>query len=79
MYGEWPEERIGPQQPCWFTLKKGTRGLAIQICSEMEWESTKSILKIGGDRLSQQPFGEYFLYLINEYECRFYHSGDTKN
>jgi nucleoside phosphorylase len=78
MDGKWPEERILPYQPCWFTLKKGVIELSIQICSEMEWESTKSILKIEDDKLSEQPFGEYFEYPINQHECRFYHSGDTK-
>ena len=34
--------------------------LAIQICSDSEWESAESLLKIERHRLSQQPFGEWF-------------------
>ncbi len=52
--------------------------LAIQICAELEWKCTKSILKIKKTRLRFQPFGEYFEDAIGEHEAVFYESGATK-
>jgi adenosylhomocysteine nucleosidase len=52
--------------------------LGIQICSELEWESAKSILKIKRNVLQRQPFGEYFARSFGQHECICYHSGATK-
>jgi nucleoside phosphorylase len=52
--------------------------LAIQICSELEWSSTKSILRIGRDQLRKQPYGEYFNYRVGQHPSIIYHSGATK-
>src|SRR3989304_2708025 len=52
--------------------------LAIQICAELEWKCTKSILKIGKTRLRSQPFGEYFEGAIGEHVAVFFESGATK-
>jgi nucleoside phosphorylase len=52
--------------------------LAIQICSELEWGATKSILKIAKDKLHRQPFGDYFKKQIGVHECILYESGATK-
>jgi nucleoside phosphorylase len=52
--------------------------LSIQICSELEWRSTKSILKIGRDQLRKQPYGEYFNYRVGQHRSTIYHSGATK-
>ncbi|MFX0199651.1 MAG: 5'-methylthioadenosine/S-adenosylhomocysteine nucleosidase [Candidatus Hodarchaeota archaeon] len=52
--------------------------LVIQICADPEWTSTKQILKIQGDKLHRQPFGEYFEHPIGVYESTFYQSGPTK-
>jgi adenosylhomocysteine nucleosidase len=52
--------------------------LAIQICSELEWKSTKAILKIDRGKLQSQPFGEYFNYRVNQHRSIIYHSGATK-
>ncbi len=52
--------------------------LAIQICSELEWGTTKSILKITKDKLLRQPFGDYLEKQIGIHECIFYESGATK-
>lgn len=52
--------------------------LAIQICSEIEWRSTKSILKIGRGQLRKQPYGEYFNYRVGQHRSIIYHSGATK-
>lgn len=52
--------------------------LVIQICSELEWGTTKSILKITKDKLHHQPFGDYFEYQIGIHECILYESGATK-
>jgi len=52
--------------------------LSIQICSELEWGSTKSILKIGRDQLRKQPSGEYFNYRVGQHRSTIYHSGATK-
>ena len=52
--------------------------LVIQICADREWTSTKKILKIKGDKLRRQPFGEYFEYPMGVYESTFYQSGPTK-
>jgi len=52
--------------------------LGIQICSELEWESAKSILKIKKNVLQRQPFGEYFSCSFGQHECICYHSGATK-
>lgn len=52
--------------------------LAIQICSELEWGTTKSILKITKDKLHHQPFGDYFEHQIGRQEGIFYQSGATK-
>ena len=52
--------------------------LAIQICSEFEWGTTKSILKITKGKLYHQPFGDYFEKQIGIHECILYESGATK-
>jgi len=52
--------------------------LAIQICSELEWGTTKSILKITKDKLHRQPFGDYFEKQIGIHKCILYESGATK-
>jgi len=52
--------------------------LALQICSELEWESTKNIFEIGNEKLKQQPFGEWFEHVVGKHRCIFYQSGDTK-
>jgi adenosylhomocysteine nucleosidase len=52
--------------------------LAIQICSELEWESIKSILHIKRNDLKLHPFGEYFVHMFGQRECICYHSGATK-
>ena len=52
--------------------------LGIQICSELEWESAKSMLKIKRNDLQRQPFGEYFARSFGQHECICYHSGVTK-
>lgn len=52
--------------------------LAIQICSELEWSSTKSIFKIGRGQLHKQRYGEYFNHRVREHQSIFYHSGATK-
>ena len=52
--------------------------LAIQICSELEWESIKSILHIKRNDLKLQPFGEYFVHLFGQRKCICYQSGATK-
>ncbi len=52
--------------------------LAIQICSEHEWETTRSILQVAKDKLRNQPFGDYFKDQIGRAEGIFYHSGATK-
>jgi nucleoside phosphorylase len=52
--------------------------LSIQICSELEWESTKSILKIGPDQLRNYPCGKYFNYRVGKHGSIIYHSGATK-
>jgi nucleoside phosphorylase len=51
---------------------------AIQICSELEWESTKAILKIGGGKLQNQPFGDYFNYRVGKHRSIIYQGGATK-
>jgi adenosylhomocysteine nucleosidase len=52
--------------------------LGIQICSELEWESAKSILKIKRNVSQRQPFGKYFAHSFGQHECICYHSGATK-
>lgn len=52
--------------------------LVIQICAELEWESTKNILKATRDRLRRQPFGEYFQHTVGKQETLIYESGATK-
>ena len=52
--------------------------LGIQICSELEWSSTKSILKIGAGQLRKQPYGEYFNHRFGKHRSIIYHSGATK-
>ena len=52
--------------------------LGIQICSELEWESAKSILKIKRNDLQHYPFGEYFVRSLGQHECICFHSGATK-
>jgi len=52
--------------------------LAIQICSELEWISTKSILRLGRDQLRKYPYGEHFNYRVGKCQSIFYHSGATK-
>jgi len=52
--------------------------LAIQICSDSEWESTKSLLNMERHRLSQQPFGEWFSYPMRRQERIFFQSGASK-
>ncbi|OGP91825.1 MAG: hypothetical protein A2157_03290 [Deltaproteobacteria bacterium RBG_16_47_11] len=52
--------------------------LAIQICSELEWRSTKSILEIKRDKLHRQPFEGYFKYQIGRQAGILYQSGTTK-
>jgi len=52
--------------------------LAIQICSELEWSSTKSILKIGRGQLRKQPYGKYFNHRFGQHQSIIYHSGATK-
>jgi nucleoside phosphorylase len=52
--------------------------LAIQICSELEWGTTKSLLKISKDKLHRQPFGDYFGKQIGLHKCILYESGATK-
>lgn len=52
--------------------------LAIQICSEFEWGTTKSILKITKGKLHRQPFGDYFGHQIGRQDGIFYQSGATK-
>ena len=52
--------------------------LGIQICSELEWECAKSILKIKRNDAQRQPFGEYFARSFGRHECICYHSGATK-
>jgi adenosylhomocysteine nucleosidase len=52
--------------------------LAIQICSELEWETTKSILKITKGKLHHQPFGGYFEHQIGRQQGIYYQSGATK-
>ena len=59
-------------------FEKGDMKLAIQICSELEWQSARSILKIGRDRLLRQPYGEYFNYRVGRHRSIIYHSGATK-
>ncbi len=49
--------------------------LAIQICSEREWRSTKSILKIGRNQLQKQPYGKYFNYRVGDHRSIIYWSG----
>jgi len=52
--------------------------LGVQVCSDLEWQSTKRILGIGIDKLQRQPFGECFEHRIGKEKCTFYQSGDTK-
>jgi adenosylhomocysteine nucleosidase len=52
--------------------------LAIQICSEVEWRRTKSILKISRDQLRKQLYGEYFYFRVGQHRSIIYHSGATK-
>jgi nucleoside phosphorylase len=52
--------------------------LAIQICSELEWGTSKSILKITRGKLHRQPFGDYFEHDFGIHECILYESGATK-
>jgi nucleoside phosphorylase len=52
--------------------------LAIQICSELEWKSTKAILKIGRDQLRKQTYGEYLNYRVGKHRSIIYQSGATK-
>jgi len=52
--------------------------LAIQICSELEWVITKSILKIGREQLRKHHYGEYFNYRVGLYQTIIYHSGASK-
>lgn len=52
--------------------------LAIQICSEIEWGTTKSILKISKEKMHRQPFGDYFEKRIRINKCILYESGATK-
>lgn len=52
--------------------------LAVQICSELEWIYTKSILKIKKTELMHQPFGEYFRHPIGKHQSVFFDSGATK-
>ncbi len=52
--------------------------LAIQICAELEWKCTKSVLKIKKDRLFSQPFGEYFKHPMGRNVAVFFESGATK-
>jgi adenosylhomocysteine nucleosidase len=52
--------------------------LAIQIRSELEWETAKSIFKITNVRLYRQPFGDNFEKQIGIHQCILYESGATK-
>jgi len=52
--------------------------LAIQICSEIEWRSTKPILKIGRGQFRKQPYGEYFSLQLAQHQSIIYYSGATK-
>ena len=52
--------------------------LVIQICSDSEWKSTKSILKRKGHPLFRQPFGEWFSYPTCRQEWIFFQSGAGK-
>lgn len=52
--------------------------LAIQICSELEWKSTRSILKIGRGQLLGQPYGESFNCKLGQHQSIIYQSGATK-
>jgi adenosylhomocysteine nucleosidase len=52
--------------------------LAIQICSEHEWKSIKSILKVDRGQLRKQPYGDYFNHRVGRHPSLVYHSGATK-
>ena len=52
--------------------------LGVQVCSELEWRSTKRILGIRNDKLKRQPFRECFEHRIGKQKCVFYQTGDTK-
>jgi nucleoside phosphorylase len=52
--------------------------IAIQICAELEWKCTKSILKVRKKELRHQPFGEYFKRPIGKHEAVIFDSGATK-
>jgi nucleoside phosphorylase len=48
----------------------------IQISSELEWSSLKSLIQISN--FIPTPFGESFSYLINGKNCMFFHAGASK-
>ena len=48
----------------------------IQVSSENEWSSLKSILP--NSKLSATPFGEAFSKNIKDSECVFFHGGASK-
>jgi len=48
----------------------------IQVSSENEWMSLKSILP--NSKLVTTPFGEAFTQIINNIECVFFHGGASK-
>jgi nucleoside phosphorylase len=50
----------------------------IQICAELEWKCSKSILKIKKSTLRPQPFGECFEHAIGKHRAVVYESGATK-
>ena len=52
--------------------------LAIQICSEVEWRSTKSILKISLGQLMMHTYGMYCNNRVCQHRSIIYHSGATK-
>jgi adenosylhomocysteine nucleosidase len=52
--------------------------LAIQICAELEWKCTTSILKSKHGKLRAYPFGQYFKHPLGKYEAIIYESGATK-
>lgn len=52
--------------------------ICIQICSKLEWASTKNIMKITEDLVDFTPYGEYISKNIMGRECILFHSGATK-
>lgn len=62
----------------WTHLKKVDVKLAIQISSELEWKSTRSIFKIGRGQLLKQPYGDYFNCWVGQHQSIICQSGATK-